>query len=186
MTTPRSHAPTNEQGADAGRYIGAIFLAGAVLWMLLTVLMAISPPSKATLCGDEAAMCCWPCAVGAWFTIVPFAGFFFALILFLPGFVITGSIARRVAWWRPAYWIPGWAVTGVVAAVLLSIVFAIMDRKFIALNIRNGILSHMAVETVGFMVVLGFFGLLCGLCYWLMRDKRSADKQSLPARPSSQ
>jgi hypothetical protein len=30
------------------------------------------------------------------------------------------------------------------------------------------------------MIGLGFFGLLCGFCFWLMRDKRSADKESVP------
>jgi hypothetical protein len=106
------------------------------------------------------------------------------LIFFLPGFVIVRSIARRVAWWRSAFWIPGWVMTGVIAAVLLAVVFAMTDRKIIALNINNGILWRRAMESVGLMIGLGFFGLLCGICYWLMRDKRSADKESIPARLS--
>jgi len=105
---------------------------------------------------------------------------FFTLIIFLPGFLIVRSIARRVAWWRPAYWIPGWVVTGVIAAVLqIAVVFA-MSRKFIALNIHNGILWRLAMQSVGLMIGLGFFGLLCGFCDWLTRDKRSADKESVP------
>ena len=69
-------------------------------------------------------------------------------------------------------------MTGVIAAVLqIAVVFA-MSRKFIALNIHNGILWRLAMQSVGFMIGLGFFGLLCGICYWLMRDKRSADKDS--------
>jgi hypothetical protein len=181
MKTPRSHRLTDEQWPEAARYVGAIFLSGAALWMLLTLRMVISPPSNVDLCGDEAAMCCRLCAAFAWFTIVPLAAFFFALIFFLPGFLIVRSIARRVAWWRPAYWIPGWVVTGVIAAVLLTIVFAIADRKFIAINIHNGILSQWAMVSVGLMVGLGFFGLLCGICYWLVRDKRSAHEESVPA-----
>jgi hypothetical protein len=140
MNTPRSDRLTEEQWPEAVRYVGAIFLSGAVLRMLLTLRILISPPSKADLCGDEAAMCCRLCAAFAWFKILPFAAFFFALIFFLPGFVTVRSIARSVAWWRPAYWIPGWVVTGVVAAVLLAVVFAITHRKIIALNIHNGIL----------------------------------------------
>src|SRR5215510_11873377 len=116
MKTPRRL--TDEQLPEAGRYVLAIFLSGAALWMLLTLGMVISPPSNADLCGDEAAMCCRVCAAFAWFTIVHFFAFFFALIFFLPGFLIVRSIARGVAWWRPAYWIPGWVVTGVIAAVL--------------------------------------------------------------------
>lgn len=159
---------TDEQWPQAVRYVGAIFLSAAALWILLTLRMVISPPSNADLCGDEAAMCCRMCAAFAWFTIVPFAVFFFALIFFLPGFVIMRSIARSVAWWRPAYWIPGWVVTGVIAAFLLALVFAITDRKIIVLNIHNGILWQRTMETVGLMIGLGFFGLLCGICYWMM------------------
>jgi len=55
------------------------------------------------------------------------------------------------------------------------------DRKIIALNINNGILWRRAMETVGLMIALGFFGLLCGICYWVMRNKRSTDKESVPA-----
>ena len=181
MNTPPSRSLTNEQRPEAVRYVAAIFLSGVALWILFTVTMVISPPSNADLCGDEAAMCCRMCAAFAWFTIVPFAAFFFALIFFLPGFVIMRSIARRVAWWRPACWIPGWVVAGVIAAVLLAVVFAMSDRKIIALNINNGILWRRAMETVGLMIALGFFGLLCGICYWVMRDKRSTDKESVPA-----
>jgi hypothetical protein len=184
MKTPRSHKLTDEQWPEAVRYVGAIFLPGAALWMLLTLRMVISPPSNADLCGDEAAMCCRFCAAYAWFTIVPFAAFFFALIFFLPGFLIVRSIARGVAWWRPVYWIPGWVVTGVIASVLLAIVFAVTDRKSIALIIHNGILWRRAMESVGLMIGLGFFGLLSGFCYWLMCNKRSADKDSVPARLS--
>jgi hypothetical protein len=182
MKTTPSHQLTDEEWPEAVRYVGAIFLPGAALWILLTLKMAISPPSNADLCGDEGAMCCRLCAAFAWFTIVPFAAFFSALMFFLPGFVIVRSIARRVVWWRPAYWIPGWVVTGVIAAVLLAVVFAITDRKIIAININNGILWRRAMEAVGLMVGLGFFGLLCGISYWLMRDKRSADKESVPAK----
>ena len=71
-------------------------------------------------------------------------------------------------------------MTGVIAAVLLEVVLAMTDRKFIALSIDNGILWRMAMASVGLMVGLGFFGLLCGFCFWLMRDKRSADKESVP------
>ena len=176
MKTPRRL--TDEQLPEAGRYVLAIFLSGAALWMLLTLGMVISPPSNADLCGDEAAMCCRLCAAVAWFTIVPFVAFFFALIFFLPGFLIVRLIARGVAWWRPVYWIPGWVMTGVIASLLLAVIFAITERKFIALNIHNGILWRLAIQSVGFMIGLGFFGLLCGICYWLMRDKRSADKDS--------
>jgi len=180
MQTPRSPTRTDEQWPEAVRYVLAIFLSGAALWMLLTLGMVISPPSNADLCGDEAAMCCRLCAAVAWFTIVPFVTLLFTLIFFLPGFLIVRSITRRVAWWRPAYWIPGWVVTGVIAAVLqIAVVFAI-SRKFIALNIHNGILWRMAMASVGLMIGLGFFGLLCGFCFWLMRDKRSADKESVP------
>jgi|SRR5215510_2513292 len=182
MKTPRRL--TDEQLPEAGRYVLAIFLSGAALWMLLTLGMVISPPSNADLCGDEAAMCCRLCAAVAWFTIVPFVAFFFALIFFLPGFLIVRLIARGVAWWRPVYWIPGWVMTGVIASLLLAVIFAITERKFIALNIHNGILWRLAIQSVGFMIGLGFFGLLSGFCYWLMRDKTSADKDSVPARLS--
>ena len=178
-----SHRPTDERWPEALCYIAAIFLSGAALWTLMTVKMVISPPSYADVCADENAMCCLPCAAAAWFTIVPFVAFLFALIFFLPGFVIVRSIARRVAWWRPAYWIPGWVVTGVIAAVLLAVVFAIDDREFIALNIDNGILWRRALEIAGFTVRLGFLGLLCGICYWL-RDNRRADKELIPSRLS--
>jgi hypothetical protein len=178
MKTPRSPSRTDEQWQEAVRYVLAIFLSGAALWMLLTLRMVISPPSNADLCGDEAAMCCRLCAAVAWFTIVPFVTLLFTLIFFLPGFLIVRSITRRVAWWRPAYWIPGWVVTGVIAAVLLAVVFAMTDRKFIARNIYNGILWRRTMESIGLMVGLGFFGLLCGICDWLMRDKRSPDKES--------
>jgi hypothetical protein len=184
MKTPRSHKLTDEQRPEGARYVGAIFLSGAALWILLSLRMLISPPSNADLCGDEAAMCCRLCALFAWFTIIPFAAFFFALIFFLPGFVTMRSIARRVAWWRPVYWVPGWVVTGVTAAVLLVVVLAVADRKIIALNLHNGILWRMAMESTGLMIGLGFFGLLCGVCYWLMGAKRSAGKESIPARLS--
>ena len=178
MKTPRSPSRTDEQWQEAVRYVLAILLSGAASWMLLTLRMVISPPSNADFCGDEAAMCCRLCAAVAWFTIVPFIAFFFALIFLLPGFLIVRSITRRIAWWRPAYWIPGWVVTGVIAAVLQIAVDFAMSRKFIALNIHNGILWRMAMASVGLMIGLGFFGLLCGFCDWLMRDKRSADKES--------
>jgi hypothetical protein len=184
MNAPRSDRLTEEQWPEAVRYVGAIFLSGAALWMLLTLRMLISPPSNADLCGDEAAMCCRLCAAFAWFTILPFAALFFALIFFLPGFVTVRSIARSVGWWRPAYWIPGWVVTGVIAAALLAVVFAATDRKIIALNIHNGILRRRAMESVELMIGLGFFGLLCGICYWLMRDKRSANRESVNHQPS--
>ena len=186
MKTPRSpHLKfppnrTDEQLPEAARYVLVIFLSGAALWMLLTLGMVISLRSNAALCGDEAAMCCRLCAAFAWLTIVPFVGFIFALIFFLPGFLIVRSIARGVARWRPVYWIPGWVMTGVIASLLLAVVFAMADRKFIALNIHNGILWRMAMASVGLMIGLGFFGLLCGFCFWLMRDKRSADKESVP------
>lgn len=170
-----SHRPTDERWPEALCYIAAILLSGGALWTLMTFKMVISPPSYADVCGDENAMCCLPCAVAAWFTIVPFVAFLFALIFFLPGYVTMRAIARRVARWRPIYWIPGWAVTGVLAAVLLAVGFAINDREFIVLNIDNGILWRRAVETVGFMIGLGFFGMLCGICYWL-RDKRRASR----------
>jgi hypothetical protein len=121
---------TDEQWPEAVCYVLAIFLSGAALWMLLHLRMMISPPSDADLCGDEAAMCCRLCAAVAWSTIVPFVAFFFTLIFFLPGFLIVRSITRRIAWWRPAYWIPGWVVTNVIAAVHLAVVFAMTDRKF--------------------------------------------------------
>ena len=100
MKTPRSHGLTDGQWPEAVRYVGAIFLSGAALWMLFTLRMVISPPSNAVLCGDEAAMCCRLCAAFAWLTIVPFVWFIFALIFFLPGFLIVRSITRRIAWWR--------------------------------------------------------------------------------------
>jgi hypothetical protein len=108
---PRSHRLSDEQWPEAACYVGAIFLSGAALWMLLTLRMVISPPGNVDLCGDEAAMCCRLCAAFAWFTFAPFVAFFFALMFFLPGFVIVRSIARRVAWWRPVlpcgicYWL---------------------------------------------------------------------------------
>src|SRR5215471_11405949 len=83
MKTPRSpnlkFPPnrTDEQLPEAARYVLAVFLSGAALWMLLTLRMVMSPPSNADLCGDEAAMCCRLCAAVAWFTIVPFVAFFF-------------------------------------------------------------------------------------------------------------
>jgi len=184
VKTSQAHKLTDEQWPEAGRYIGAIFLSGAGLWVLLTLTMVISPPSTADVCGDEAAMCCRLCAAFAWFAIVPFVTFFFALIFFLPGFVIVRSIARSVAWWRPACWIPGWIVAGVVAGALLAIVFAMADRNFIALNINNGILWRTAMVSSALMVGLGLFGLLCGICYWLMRDKRSSDKDLVPSKLS--
>lgn len=165
----------DEQERKAVRYVGAIFLSGAGLWGLLTLLMVISPPSNTTLCGDEAAMCCWPCAAFAWFTIVPFLGFLVALILGLPGFLLVSLIARKAGWWRPVYWIPGWVLTGVIAAAILAACAAIADRKLIALNINNGILARMVRDFGGFALEAGFFGLLCGICYWLLRDWRSAE-----------
>src|SRR5215831_10955745 len=125
---------TDEQLPEAARYVLAIFLSGAALWMLLTLGMVISPRSNAALCGDEAAMCCRLCAAFAWLTIVPFVGFILAWLFFLPGFLIVRTIARGVAWWRPVYWIPAWVVTCVIASVLLAVVFATTERKLIALN----------------------------------------------------
>jgi len=55
--TPRSPSHTDEQWSEAVRYVLAIHLSGAALWMLLTLRMVMSPPSNADLCGDEAAMC---------------------------------------------------------------------------------------------------------------------------------
>ena len=40
--------------------------------------------------------------------------------------------ARRVVWSRPVCWVLGRVVTGIVAAVLLAVVFAITDRKIAA------------------------------------------------------
>jgi len=173
METRQSHGLTDERWPEAVRYVGTIFLSGTALWVLLTLLWLIRPASDADVCGDEpTAMCCRSCVALAWFTIVPLVSFFFALIFSLPGFLTVRSIARRIAWWRPAYWIPGWVVTGVIAAFLLVVFLAIADREIIALNIHNGIVWQMAMESVGLMIGLGLFGLLCGFCYWLMRDKR--------------
>ena len=60
----------------------------------------------------------------------------------------------------------------------LAVVFAMTHQKFIALNIHNGILWRRTNESVGLMIGLGFFGLLCGICYSLMGDKRRVDKES--------
>ena len=54
----RSPNRTDEQWPEAARYVLAIFLSGAALWMLLTLRKVISPPSNTDLCGDETAMCC--------------------------------------------------------------------------------------------------------------------------------
>jgi len=40
----------------------------------------------------------------------------------------------------------------------------------------------MAWVAVGLVIGLGFFGLLCGTCYWLMRWNRSTDDESFPTR----
>jgi hypothetical protein len=42
------------------------------------------------------------------------------------------------------------------------------------------------MESVELMIGLGFFGLLCGICYWLMRDKRSANRESVNHQPSGE
>ena len=164
------------------RYVGVIFVSGAGLWVLLTVRMLISPPSVADICGDPAAMCCVWCAAVSWFTFVPMFGFLFALILFLPGYLFVSWIARRAAWWRPIYWIAGWVLTAVIAAVLFYVPLALViaDRKIIALNINNGILARMAWVFVGFAIGFAVFGLLCGLCYCMMlvRAARAAEREA--------
>ena len=171
--------PRDEHRPKAGGYIGAIFLSGAALWVLLTLVWLIRPATSADVCDNEpGTMCCWWCDAIAWFTIVPFVLFFFSLIFFLPGFLIVRSIARRAPWWRSVYWIPGWVVAGIIAAVLLELLVAITSRQLIANNIHNGIVWQMTIESVVLMIGLGFFGLLCGICYWL-RDKRSAAKDSV-------
>jgi hypothetical protein len=160
------------------RYVGAIFVSGAGLWLLVTIGMLISPPSYADICGDPAAMCCVLCAAIGWFTFVPIFGFPFALIMFLPGHLLVAWIAGRAAWWRPGYWIPGWIVTAVIAAVLFYAALAIADRRFISLNIKNGIPADMVWNFVGFVIGFAVFGLLCGVCYWmmLMRAGRAGGK----------
>jgi hypothetical protein len=150
------------------RYVGTIFVSGAGLWVLLTVRMLISPPSYADICGDPAAMCCLGCAAAAWLIFVPMFGFPLALILFLPGHLLVSWTARRAAWWRPFFWIAGWVVTAVIAAILFDLALAIADRKIIALNINNGILASMAWAFIGFAIGFAVFGLLCGFCYWMM------------------
>jgi hypothetical protein len=162
------------------RYVGVIFVSGAGLWVLLTVRMLMSPPSYADICGDPAAMCCVWCAAVGWFTFVPIFGFLFALILFLPGYLLVSWIARRAAWWRPIYWIAGWVVTAVIAAVLFDVALAIADRKIVALNINNGILARMAWAFVGFAIGFAVFGLLCGFCYWMMlvRAARASEREA--------
>lgn len=150
------------------RYVGAILISGASLWVLITVRMLISPPTYADICGDPAAMCCVLCAAIAWFSYVPMLGFVFALILFLPGHLLVSWIARKVAWWRPVYWIAAWAVTAAIAAVLFQSALTIADRKIVALIINNGIVATMAPEFIVFAIVFVVFGLLCGFCYWLM------------------
>jgi hypothetical protein len=175
----------DEQGPKGGRYVASIFYSGAALWALLTLVWLIRPATSADVCDNEVGldiMCCWWCAAVAWFTIVPFVSFCFSLIFFLPGYLTVHLIARRVPWWRSVYWIPGWVISGVVAAVLFVVLVAINDWKIIALNIHNGILWQMAVGSFVLMVGLGFFGLLCGICYWLMRDKGSAEGLG-PVRP---
>jgi hypothetical protein len=159
------------------RYVGAIFVSGAGLWVLVTVRMLISPPSYVDICSDPAAMCCVWCAAVSWFTFVPMFGFLFALILFLPGYLLVSWIAHRAAWWQPIYWIAGWVITSVIAAVLFDVSLGIADRKIIALNINNGILTRMTWEFVGFAIGFAVFGLLCGFCYWMMlvRAARGAD-----------
>jgi hypothetical protein len=150
------------------RYVGAIFVSGAGLWLLFTIGMLINPASYTDICGDPAAMCCVWCAAYGWFTFVPMFGFALALILFLPGYLLASWIARRATWWRPVYWIPGWIVTAAIAAILFSAALAIADRRIIALNINNGILASMAWGFVGFALGFAVFGLLCGVCYWTM------------------
>jgi hypothetical protein len=159
------------------RYVGAIFVSGAGLWTLLSVRMLISPPSYADICGDPAGMCCIPCAAGVWFMFVPTLDFLVALTLLLPGDLLVSWIARRATWWRPVYWIAGWVVTSVIAAVLFDVALAIGDREIIALNINNGILARKAWEFAGFAIGFAVFGLLCGLCYRMMlvRVARKAD-----------
>jgi hypothetical protein len=150
------------------RYVGTIFVTGAGLWLLFTIGMFIRPPSYAGLCGEPAGMCCVSCAVFGWFTIVPMFGFLLALILFLPGHLLVLWTARRAVWWRAVYWLPGWLVTGMIAAVLFCGATAFTDRKIIALNINNGILTEMAWQGVEFAIIFAIFGLLCGACYWMM------------------
>lgn len=184
METLQNHGLRDGRRPDL--YVGAIFLSGAALWVLLTFFWLIRPATSADVCNDGPytgldIMCCWWCAAVAWFTIVPFVSFFFALIFYLPGFLIVRSIARRAAWWRSAYWIPGWVVAGVIAAVLLVAIGVITSRQLIANNIHNGIAWQMAMESVVLTIVLGFFGLLCGICYWL-RDKRGAARDSVRQR----
>src|ERR1700722_7296065 len=97
--------PRDEHRPKAGGYIGAIFLSGAALWVLLTLVWLIRPATSADVCDNEpGTMCCWWCDAIAWFTIVPFVLFFFSLIFFLPGFLIVRSIARRAPWWRSVFW----------------------------------------------------------------------------------
>jgi hypothetical protein len=149
-------------------YVGAIFVTGAGLWLLTTITMFISPPSDAGICGPPGATCCVMCAVYAWFTFVPMFGFLLALILFLPGHLLVSWTARRATWWQPLYWLAGWVVTALIAAVLFSVALWISDRKIIALNISNGILGEMARQLILFATLFAVFGLLCGVCYWVM------------------
>jgi hypothetical protein len=161
------------------RYVGAIFVSGAGLWVIITIGMLTNPSSTyADLCGDPPGMCCVGCAVAAWFIFVPVFGFPFALMLFLPGHLFVSWIARKARWWRPLYWIAGWIVTGVIAAALFFVPLVLADRKIIALNINNGILARMAWELVGFTIAFVVFGLLCGFCYWIMlvRAARTAQR----------
>ena len=52
-----------------------------------------------------------------------------------------------------------------------------MDRKIIAINLDNGILLRMARLLGWFSIFLAVFGLMCGICYWLL--VRTKEKVSL-------
>lgn len=168
MLSPGLH---HEQRPGSDHYSGTIFLSNAALWVMATLFWLLRPATSADVCDNAVGldiMCCWWCDAFAWFTIVPILSFIFSLILFLPGFLIVRSIARRVTWWRSAYWIPGWVVAGVIAGILLMAVGVII----------SGQLIEVVIDLVVLMIGLGFFGLLCGIFYWL-RDKRSGTRDSV-------
>ena len=133
-------------------------------WAAICVLVNVSVlTNPAGVCGDPSGigMCCFTCAVFGWLFMIPVFGFLFAALLFVPGFLVVASFARRLGKWRPVYWIFGWMFAGMSAVIPVVILVVMTDRKFSAL-------SEMGYGLGIFTIAFGLFGLLCGTCYWAM------------------
>jgi hypothetical protein len=154
--------------AHPGAYLLGILVPWVAFCALYIAAMLIEP---ATVCSPPEAMCCYICAVIMWLTVIPFVGYIIVVLIFAPGIFLVAFIARRVRRWRPVYWLFGWTAAGMLSVIPVATFGIIYDRQIIAININNGILTRLAYDYGLSAIGLGFFGLMCGICYWAILVK---------------